>query len=126
MAGNAEKTDSEPTGDNAGESSSNSYQNDGSFLETFRKEIFKQRMENYKRQWGAKVTPKTTSKSSTKPVTVKVEPTESIKEPEVPYYTTQTMCYKEGASASDGSKTTKTPYQVTYLLSSPVIPLHPH
>lgn len=94
--------------------SSNTYENDGSFLETFKKEIFKQRMENYERQWATNViTPKTVA-DDTKP---EVEPAEAKgKEPEVPYYTTQTMYYKEGGSECDGSKSTKTPYQVTYLL----------
>ena len=94
---------------------SNTFTNDGSFLESFKK-----RMEEYEKQWG------NVSKPCPKPEETKSEATKAPEpavssnskpvaatETEVPYYATQTMYYKE----SDGGQSSKKPqYQVTYLL----------
>lgn len=93
---------------------SNSFTNDGSFLESFKK-----RMEEYEKQWGtvSKPKPEGTKSNVTKaPELAGSSSSKSVatKETEIPCYATQTMYYKD----SEGKQSSKKPqYQVTYLLS---------
>ncbi len=102
----------------AREAAVNTFENDGSFFEMFKKQMEEKQKDSEQGSSKPKIKPRTT-----KAVSPEQKAVVASLETELPCYSTQTMVYKDG----EGEGTKKTHYQVTYppliAPNRPVIPV---